>query len=322
MRTIAIVNQKGGRGKTTTSINLAATLAARGLRTLLVDMDPQGHCGAGLGVPEDRIESGIAEALLAEPVGGERPESMLSEVARNLRLAPSTVALAGLEAARGGLASVSDRDARLARLLDRLADRFDWCIVDCPPTIGLLTFNALRAADEALVPVETGYFALKGSERQVATIEAMAARLGRPLPLHILPTLHRPSAKLAADLHAAIERRHGAATLPVSIREHESLREAAGFGQPITEYAPGSEACADFNRLSDWLLEHPVACTRSAFESSPVVPPADPDPQPPAEAQSPRVADLLARVRAHAGLASEQPGSTEPASGQAAKGAT
>ena len=324
MRTVAIVNQKGGCGKTTTSINLAATLAARGLRTLLVDLDPQGHCAAGLGVPEDRIETGIAEALLAEPVGGENPERMLWEVARNLRLAPSTLSLAGLEAARGGLAAVADRDARLAKLLDRLADRFDWCIVDCPPTIGLLTFNALRAADEALVPVETGYFALKGSERQVAAIEAMAARLGRPLPLHILPTLHRPEAKLAADLHAAIQRRHGAATLPVSIREHESLREAAGFGQPITEYAPGSEACADFVRLAEWLLEHPVPSTRSAFAAPAPVPAAA---EPPAEPQSPRVADLLARMRAHAGFSAE-PAPTEttaiepsPQAEQAGKGA-
>jgi chromosome partitioning protein len=220
-------------------------------------------------------------------------------VARNLRLAPSTLSLAGLEAARGGLAAVADRDARLAKLLDRLADRFDWCIVDCPPTIGLLTFNALRAADEALVPVETGYFALKGSERQVAAIEAMAARLGRPLPLHILPTLHRPEAKLASDLHAAIQRRHGATTLPLSIREHEVLREAAGFGQPVTEYAPGSPACDDFLRLADWLIEHPTACTRAAAVVAETPPPAVPDP---IEPTSQRVADLLARMRSHAGI--------------------
>ncbi len=308
MRTIAIVNQKGGCGKTTTSINLSATLAARGFRTLLVDLDPQSHCAAGLGVPEDRIETGIAEALVADPPGGVNPESMLWEVAKNLRLAPSTVALAGLEAARGGLAGMSDRDGRLCKVLDRLADRFDWCVIDCPPTIGLLTFNALRAADEALVPVETGYFALKGSERQVATIEAMAARLGRPLPLRILPTLHRPGAKLASDLLAAIERRHGAATLPVSIREHEALREAAGFGQPVTEYAPGSEACADFDRLADWLVQNAVACTRGvAAVEAPVVPePA------PTEAPSPRVADLLARMRAHAGFSIEAPPEEAP----------
>ncbi len=313
MRTVAIVNQKGGCGKTTTSINLAATLAAQGLRTLLVDIDPQGHCAAGLGVPEDRIETGLAEAMLAEPVGGDQPEQMLWEVARNLKLAPSTIALAGLEAARGGLAAVADRDARLAKLLDRLADRFDWCVIDCPPTIGLLTFNALRAADEALVPVETGYFALRGSERQVATIEAMAARIGRPLPLRILPTLHRPEAKLASDLHAAIQRRHGAATLPVSIREHESLREAAGFGQPITEYAPGSPACEDFLRLVQWLVANPVECTRQQPHAVYHSPPAETEVAEPAI--NPRVADLLARMRAHAGFSAEPvpPSEVQPA---------
>ena len=328
MRTLAIVNQKGGCGKTTTSINLAATLAARGLRTLLVDLDPQSHCAAGLGVPEERIEHGIAEALICDPPGGANPEAMLWEVAKNLRLAPSTVTLAGLEAARGGLASLPDRDARLAKVLDRLADRFDWCIIDCPPTIGLLTFNALRAADEALVPVETGYFALKGSERQVATIEAMAVRLGRALPLRILPTLHRPGAKLAGDLLAAIERRHGAATLPVSIREHETLREAAGFGQPVTEYAPGSEACSDFERLAEWLLQNPVACTRGAEAQGIAAPTSSAvteAPVAPAEPPSPRVADLLARVKAHAGFSLDAPpteGAQVAAGGDAADPAT
>ncbi|MCE9620332.1 MAG: ParA family protein [Planctomycetes bacterium] len=300
MRCVAIVNQKGGCGKTTTAINLAATLASKNRRTLLVDMDPQGHCGVGLGVPEDRIEQGLAEALLAEPPGGADPDVMLWEVAKNLRLAPSTLSLAGLEAARGGLANLPDRDARLAKFLDRIADRFDWCVIDCPPTIGLLTFNALCAADEAIIPVETGFFSLKGSERQAAAVEAMAARLERKLPLRILPTLHRPHAKLATDLLAAIERRHGMLTLPLAIREHEELREAAGFGQPITEYAPSSEACRDFVLLVDWLDLHPVPCTRkhpgdgkvfrrelSAGETAPG----------PATAPGERMADLLSRIR-------------------------
>ena len=130
MRSVAIVNQKGGCGKTTTAINLAATLAAKNRRTLLVDMDPQGHCGIGLGVPEDRIEHGLAEALLSDPPGGADPDAMLWEVAKNLRLAPSTLSLAGLEAARGGLAHLPDRDARLSQFLDRVADRFDWCVID------------------------------------------------------------------------------------------------------------------------------------------------------------------------------------------------
>jgi chromosome partitioning protein len=145
----------------------------------------------------------------------------------------------------------------------------------------------------------------------VATIEAMAARLGRPLPLHILPTLHRPDAKLASDLHAAIQRRHGATTLPLSIREHEVLREAAGFGQPITEYAPGSPACEDFVRLVDWLMEHPTACTRASAGNTIALPVPSLATEPP-EAPSPRVADLLARMRAHAGFSAEIDASAPP----------
>ena len=304
MRSVAIVNQKGGCGKTTTAINLAATLAAKNHRTLLVDMDPQGHCGIGLGVPEDRIEQGLAEALLADPPGGADPDAMLWEVAKNLRLAPSTLSLAGLEAARGGLAHLPDRDARLSQFLDRVADRFDWCVIDCPPTIGLLTFNALRAADEAIIPVETGFFSLKGSERQAAAIQAMSARLERELPLRILPTLHRPSAKLATDLLAAIERRHGMLTMPLVIREHESLREAAGFGQPITEYAPGSEACRDFVLLVDWLEANPVVCTRKKLNSATAARGElvleDAAPANTAATSGERMADLLARIRQQA----------------------
>ena len=304
MRSVAIVNQKGGCGKTTTAINLAATLAAKNRRTLLVDMDPQGHCGIGLGVPEDRIEHGLAEALLSDPPGGADPDAMLWEVAKNLRLAPSTLSLAGLEAARGGLAHLPDRDARLSQFLDRVADRFDWCVIDCPPTIGLLTFNALRAADEAIIPVETGFFSLKGSERQAAAIQAMSTRLERELPLRILPTLHRPSAKLATDLLAAIERRHGMLTMPLVIREHESLREAAGFGQPITEYAPGSEACLDFIALVEWLDANPVVCTlqkiNAAFAPRGELALDDAAPVSSAAASGERMADLLSRIRQQA----------------------
>ena len=306
MRSVAIVNQKGGCGKTTTAINLAATLAAKNRRTLLVDMDPQGHCGIGLGVPEDRIEHGLAEALLSDPPGGADPDAMLWEVAKNLRLAPSTLSLAGLEAARGGLAHLPDRDARLSQFLDRVADRFDWCVIDCPPTIGLLTFNALRAADEAVIPVETGFFSLKGSERQAAAIQAMSTRLERELPLRILPTLHRPSAKLATDLLAAIERRHGMLTMPLVIREHESLREAAGFGQPITEYAPGSEACLDFIALVEWLDANPVVCTRqkinAAFAARGELALDDAAPVSSAAASGERMADLLSRIRQQASM--------------------
>jgi chromosome partitioning protein len=258
MRTIAIVNQKGGCGKTTTSINLAATLAERGSRVLLVDMDPQGHCAAGLGVPEARIEFGLAHALLCDPPGGSDPVGWLWDAARGVRLAPSTVALAGLESARGGLASLPDRDRRLAAYLERVARHFDFCIIDCPPTIGYLTFNALRAADEALVPVETGYFALKGAERQMATIGALVERLGRPLPVRLLPTLHRDGSQLSHDILGAISRKFGLAAAPAVIRDHEVLREAASFGQSVVEFAPNSPAHEDFRALASWISDVPA----------------------------------------------------------------
>lgn len=302
MRTLAIVNQKGGCGKTTTAINLAAVIARRGRRTLLVDMDPQSHCAAGLGVPEQRIERGIAEVLLSNldrPIDG---ADFLWEVSRGLHLAPSTVSLAGLEAAGGGLQSLPDRDRRLARLLAWLAPRFDVCIVDCPPTIGLLTFNALRAADEVLVPVETGYFSLRGAERQIAIIARTIEKLGRPLPYRILATLHDETRAVDRDVLEALRRQFAQALLPVVVRDHEVLREAASLGQAVTEYAPASEADADFDALAEWLLAHPPLVARTAPPAAPdrasAVPHPEGDAAPrPAEApRGNRAAELARRV--------------------------
>ena len=184
MRIISIVNQKGGCGKTTTSVNLAAILASRGRRVLLVDLDPQSHCAAALGVPEREIEYSTIYLLLdppATPFGPAQVAARTWEVAYGLRLLPSTVRLARAEAPGGGLIDAPDRDRRLRRGLESFAATVDCCIIDCPPTIGLLTFNALRAADEVVVPVETGFLAARGAQRQWTTLRAMAARLGRPM---------------------------------------------------------------------------------------------------------------------------------------------
>ena len=256
MRTIAIVNQKGGCGKTTTAINLAALYAARGLRTLLVDMDPQSHCAAGLGVPESRIEYSIGNALIENLDHGFDASRLVWEVGRNLYLAPSTVMLTALEAPGGGLHQLPDRDRRLERLLGLMAGRFDRCLIDCPPTIGLLTFNAMRAAREALIPVETGFFSLRGAERQWATIQKLIAHIGRPIACHMLATLHNPESQLACNILSALRRQFAGQILPVVIHEHEVLREAASFGQPVLEYAPQSKARHDFDALADWLEEH------------------------------------------------------------------
>ncbi|MFQ6048807.1 MAG: ParA family protein, partial [Phycisphaerae bacterium] len=157
MRTIAIANQKGGCGKTTVAINLSACLAKEGRRTLLVDMDPQSHCAIGLAVPEEQIELSIADVLLGGP---EQPPVELSriiwQIATNFDLAPSRIDLAGFEQRMAG---AEDRDRRLQQALAGLAEPYEFVVIDCPPHVGLLTFNALRAADEVIVPVDTGYFA-------------------------------------------------------------------------------------------------------------------------------------------------------------------
>ncbi|MEC8818612.1 MAG: AAA family ATPase [Planctomycetota bacterium] len=257
MRTIAMVNQKGGCGKTTTAINLSAEFARRSLRVLLIDLDPQGHCAAGLGVPESSITRGIEDALEADL--GYEPDlvdEMIWEVGSGLNLIPCTVRLTNFESADHGNAEQHDRDRRLLHVLELVQDRFDVCIVDCPPAIGWLTFNALRAADETLVPVETGYFALKGAIRQAKTIDTVIKRIGRPLDFFLLPTLHDESSARSENILSAIRTRFGDQVAPLVVREHESLREAASMGQPVQEFAPDSPASEDFARLADWILGH------------------------------------------------------------------
>ncbi|MDG2200306.1 MAG: AAA family ATPase [Phycisphaerales bacterium] len=293
MRTIAIVNQKGGCGKTTTAINLAAVLAKQGVRTLLVDMDPQSHCAAGLGVPESRIETGIAEAMLSDLDHGFDPAPMLWEVMHGLDLLPSTMMLAGLEAPDGGLYALPDRDRRLARVLQECSVRYDICLIDCSPSIGLLTYNALRASTQALIPVETGYFSLRGARRQWGTIQSLIERIARPIQCNMLPTLFNPDSRLAARILEALHQHFPDHLLSMVVREHEPLREAASLGQPITEFAPGSEAEQDYLALARWVIEHPPQVQPELLDrrSAASVPP--PQVQP-----STRVGELALRMQA------------------------
>ncbi len=254
MRTIAIVNQKGGCGKTTTAINLAALSAKRGVATLLVDLDPQSHCAAGLGIPEEAIEGGSTSVMRGEAEGID-PGELCWEIGRGFHVLPSTVLLSAVEAGRGEADDVVQ--GRMAGFLGRCGQRFDMCIIDCPPALGVLTFTALRAATEALIPVETGYFSLKGARRQWDTIDALVRRLGRPLPRWILPTIHDPGSKLAARILETLTQEFDPCLAPLVIREHEALREAASFGQPVCEYQPGGSAERDFADLLDWLQTLP-----------------------------------------------------------------
>jgi chromosome partitioning protein len=256
MRTIAIINQKGGCGKTTTAINLAASLARQGRRTLLVDMDPQSHCAAGLGIPEQRIEMDIGDAMLAIGNRPIDPSRLLWRAVRNLDLAPSRMRLAGLEAPRGGLADLPDKDKRLASVLQHFKNDYEVCCIDCPPSIGLLTYNALAAADTVLIPVETSFFSLQGANRQLQTVKTISRRLGVSLPVWVIATIHDHTNAVAIDLLEELNRRFKERALPLVIRRDPKLREAASFGQSIMDYAPESTGAEDYHHLAVWVADN------------------------------------------------------------------
>ncbi|HWE92835.1 MAG TPA: AAA family ATPase [Tepidisphaeraceae bacterium] len=254
MRIIAIINQKGGCGKTTTSINLAACLARLGHRTLLVDMDPQGHCGVGLAVPEEQIERTIFDALI-EPGDGKTAKisEMVWQIASDFDLAPSNLKLAAFEQVFAGRPG---REDRLGKALEAVRDTYQWCVIDCPPSVGLITFNALRACDEVIVPVETGFFSLHGLTKMMETLEELKDRYNKTVSIRVLPTLYDTRTKLAREVLSELRAKFRDYLMESTVNFNTKLKEAASFGQPITEYDPGSRGYKDFVNLARELMGH------------------------------------------------------------------
>lgn len=252
MRTIAVANQKGGCGKTTIVINLAACLAREGQRTLAVDLDPQAHCALGLLVPEEQVETNIADVLLAETGDGPVDLSrVIWQISSHFDLIPSKIDLSKLEQK---LAGVPGREHRLGRILDSIRDRYDFVLIDTPPTVGFLTQSALAAADEIIVPVDTGYFSLHGLQKQLDTIRELRAETGRTLSVRIVANLYDVRTKLAREILAELRRRHGDALFTSFINFNTKLKESTSLGQPITEYDPASSGCRDFVRFARELI--------------------------------------------------------------------
>jgi hypothetical protein len=163
--------------------------------------------------------------------------------------------LAGLEAAKGGLADAPDRELRLRKALSAFSKQYDVVIIDCSPSIGLLTYNALVAAEMVVIPVETGFFSLQGATRQAGTVRTLAKRLGVSPAIWMLATMHDAGNAIATDLLDELHRRFKGRVAPLVIRRDARLREAASFGQPIADYAPLSEGAEDYKRLAAWLIE-------------------------------------------------------------------
>ncbi len=253
MRTLAVMNQKGGTGKTTTSVTLATLIAQRGQRTLLVDFDPQGHAGLALAVPERRVNATIADVLNA-PHDADTAHRARWTVRPNLTVIPSGPSLAALEAGAGALAQTSGRELRLRNWLETVREDFDVCLIDCSPAIGLLTFNALVASSAVLVPIETSYFALRGAERQVAMIDAVARRTGAEIETWVVPTMHTPGETPAERILSLLQHRYRNNVAPVPIRRDPSVGEAQTLGVPVHEHRPDCHASRDYQVLADWVL--------------------------------------------------------------------
>src|SRR5215212_5423080 len=274
MRTIAIINQKGGCGKTTTSINLAACLARLGQKTLLVDMDPQGHCGVGLAVPEDQIERTLYDALIEDSDGKPAKVSeIVWQIATDFDLAPSNIKLAAFEQVFAGR---NGREDRLTKALAAVSSTYKWAIVDCPPSVGLITFNALRACDEVIVPVETGFFSLHGLAKMMETLELMKERCNKDILIRVLPTLYDTRTKLAREVLSELRSKFRDYLMESTVNFNTKLKEAASFGQPITEYDPGSRGYKDFVNLARELMGHrPVEVEPAPTEKATLSRPAE-----------------------------------------------
>jgi chromosome partitioning protein len=252
MRTLAVVNQKGGCGKTTTAINLAGFLASSERRVLLVDMDPQGH--ATLGVEAVALGAGktIRDVLLRGKTGSAITlRSVTRTVQPNLDLVPSDILLSGVPEE---LAGVSGRENMLAEALADVQGAYHYVIIDCPPQVGLLTFNALMACSEAIITIDPSFFALHGIGKMLETIDVVARRTGHEIETHALVTLYAGRTQFGREVIENIRQHLGNRVFDRVIRYCVKLAEAASHGLPINAYSRRCVGYEDYEALTREIL--------------------------------------------------------------------
>ena len=243
-RVIAIANQKGGVGKTTTAVNLGAALAEAGFRVLVVDLDPQGNASTGLGINPRDVESSVYDVIMTDVPALDcvEPTSL-----KNLFVLPATIDLAGAEIE---LVSAFSRELKLRRALDAVRPEYDIILIDCPPSLGLLTVNGLAAADDVIVPVQSEYYALEGLGQLLKNV-AMVRSLNPTLDVRgIVLTMHDSRTKLAEQVETEVREHFGARVYKTVVPRTVRLSEAPSFGQPIIVFDPTSRGATAYRELA------------------------------------------------------------------------
>jgi chromosome partitioning protein len=244
-RVLAVANQKGGVGKTTTSVNLGAALAELGFRVLVIDLDPQGNATTGLGIDARNFEISMYDVLMRDSSLEDcvEPTSM-----KNLFVAPATIALAGAEIE---LVPAFSRELKLKRSIESVIDDFDYVLIDCPPSLGLITVNALAAADEVLVPIQCEYYALEGLSQLMRNVHLVASNLNPKLDIStIVLTMYDARTKLSDQVASEVRLHFGSKVCRNVIPRTVRLSEAPSFGQPITAFDPASRGSIAYRELA------------------------------------------------------------------------
>ena len=247
---IAVANQKGGVGKTTTTINLAASIAKRGYKVLIVDIDPQGNATSGLGIEKSTIEYDIYNVLIDEiPIASAiKPTS-----SKKLDIVPATINLAGAETE---LMRMMARETRLKGAVEDLGDKYDFVFIDCPPSLGQLSINAFTASQSILIPVQSEYYAMEGLSQLLNTIRLVQKHFNKDLGVEgVLLTMLDARTNLGADVVQQVKEYFGDRVYKTIIPRITKLAEAPSYGEAITEYAPSSRGAKGYDDLAKEVLK-------------------------------------------------------------------